>query len=64
MSIAHLRELIVATQCLGRPYAEVVDRLKRMKVRPDSNKRNKEADLGFASHPLAVMAAGMTSSRG
>jgi hypothetical protein len=63
MSIAHLRELIVATQCLGRPYAEVVDRLKRMKVRPDSNKRGKEAEVGFA-HPLAVMAAGMTSSRG
>ena len=24
LSIAHLRELIVATQCLDRPYAEVV----------------------------------------
>lgn len=46
LSIAHLRELIVATQCLGRPYAEVVDRLKRMKIRPNSEKRGKQ-DLGF-----------------
>lgn len=61
-SIAHLRELIVATQCLGRPYAEVVDRLKRMKVRPNSEKRNKEADMGFATHPMAVMAAGMAGT--
>ena len=47
LSIAHLRELIVATQCLDRPYAEVVDRLKRMKIRPDSDKRGKELP-GFA----------------
>ena len=60
-SIAHLRELIVATQCLGRPYAEVVDRLKRMKVRPDSNKRNKEAEMGFAS-PMAGLAAAMSGA--
>src|SRR5271154_1720573 len=46
LSIAHLRELIVATQCLGRPYAEVVDRLKRMKIRPNSEKRGK-GELGF-----------------
>lgn len=62
-SIAHLRELIVATQCLGRPYAEVVDRLKRMKIRPDSNKRNKEADMGFAS-PMAGLAAAMSGASG
>jgi AAA+ superfamily predicted ATPase len=42
LSIAHLRELIVATQCLGRPYEEVVDRLRRMKIRPNSEKRGRE----------------------
>jgi AAA+ superfamily predicted ATPase len=60
MSIAHLRELIVATQCLDRPYQEVVDRLKRMKIRPDSNKRGKDDKVGFGGHPLAVMAAAMS----
>ena len=59
-SIAHLRELIVATQCLDRPYAEVIDRLKRMKIRPNSEKRNKE-EVGFASHPMAGLAAAMSS---
>lgn len=48
LSIAHLRELIVATQCLGRPYKEVVDRLRRMKIRPNSEKRGK-GELGFES---------------
>jgi hypothetical protein len=61
-SIAHLRELIVATQCLGRPYEEVVNRLKRMKIKPNSEKRGKEADMGFATHPMAVMAAGMAGT--
>jgi len=61
-SIAHLRELIVATQCLGRPYAEVIDRLKRMKIRPSSDKRGKEQP-GFAGgvagmHTLATSAGG------
>jgi AAA+ superfamily predicted ATPase len=46
-SIAHLRELIVATQCLDRPYEEVVDRLRRMKVKPNSEKRDKQY-VGFA----------------
>jgi SpoVK/Ycf46/Vps4 family AAA+-type ATPase len=48
LSIAHLRELIVATQCLGRPYAEVVDRLKRMRIKPNSDKLRK-AEPGFDS---------------
>src|SRR5271157_5412221 len=47
LSVAHLRELIVATQCLGRPYSEVVDRLKRMKIRPNSEKRNSKESPGF-----------------
>jgi AAA+ superfamily predicted ATPase len=34
MSIAHLRELIVAVTCLGREYKETIDRLKAMKQTP------------------------------
>lgn len=58
LSIAHLRELIVATQCLGRPYEEVVDRLRRMKIRPNSEKRGKEK-LGFTEGAEAGMGAAM-----
>src|SRR5271168_4630514 len=53
LSIAHLRELIVATQCLGRPYAEVIHRLRRMKVRPNSDKRGKD-DVGFNNFGGAI----------
>lgn len=53
LSIAHLRELIVATQCLGRPYAEVVDRLKRMRIQPNSDKLRKQ-EPGFEA-PTVVM---------
>src|SRR5271157_1661937 len=64
LSIAHLRELIVATQCLGRPYPEVVTRLKKMKIRPNSDKRGKEDSVGFV-HPMATLAmsAGQVSGR-
>jgi len=64
LSVAHLRELIVATQCLGRPYAEVVDRLRRMKIRPNSDKRGKE-QTGFESSPntaVSVFACGAAGS--
>lgn len=37
LSIAHLRELIVATQCLSRPFDETLDRLKKMVIRPRSS---------------------------
>ena len=37
LSIAHLRELLVATQCLGRAFDETLDRLKKMKVKPKSS---------------------------
>lgn len=53
LSIAHLRELIVATQCLGRPYLEVVTRLKKMKIRPNSERRGKE-DAGFGMERKAM----------
>lgn len=50
LSIAHLRELIVAVQCLGQPLEEVVARLQKMHesmpVSKDSGKKN---NLGFTS---------------
>ena len=64
LSVAHLRELIVATQCLGRPYAEVVDRLRRMKIRPNSDKRGKELP-GFESltnSAVSIFACGAAGS--
>jgi AAA+ superfamily predicted ATPase len=63
LSIAHLRELIVATQCLDRPYQEVVDRLRRMKIRPHSEKRDKDAKgFGFPAAMAAAMAGGCEAS--
>lgn len=37
MSIAHLRELVAAVYCLGSPYAEVLDRLRSMTKRPETD---------------------------
>src|SRR5579872_3220472 len=37
MSIAHLRELVVAVYCLGRGYEETLDRLKKMGIKPKSH---------------------------
>jgi AAA+ superfamily predicted ATPase len=61
LSVAHLRELIVATQCLDRPYEEVVERLKRMKIKPNSDKLNKQA-TGFDQS--ASLAAGFAVCAG
>lgn len=36
LSIAHLRELVVAVQCLGGSYEEVLNRLKTMAIRPNA----------------------------
>lgn len=46
MSIAHLRELVVAVTCLGRPYEETIQRLKKMAVAP---KAGESAPLGFGA---------------
>lgn len=34
MSIAHIRELIVAVRCLGQSYEDVIQRLRSMAVSP------------------------------
>jgi len=38
---------------LGSPYAEVVDRLRRMKIRPNSEKRDKEVP-GFSNVGMII----------
>jgi SpoVK/Ycf46/Vps4 family AAA+-type ATPase len=40
LSIAHIRELIAAVFCLGRDYAETLDRLRAMKKAPKSSGGN------------------------
>lgn len=37
MSIAHLRELVVAVYCLSRDYEETIERLRKMQLRPKSH---------------------------
>ena len=45
MSIAHLKELVVAVTCLEQPYEEVIARLKTMKTAPKS--KMFEGPVGF-----------------
>lgn len=40
MSIAHLREIVVAVFCLGREYKQTLERLKAMRVKPKSTGDN------------------------
>lgn len=48
LSIAHLRELIVAVQCLGQPLDDVVARLKKMhETLPKSKDTSDKKQLGF-----------------
>lgn len=45
-SIAHLRELVAATQCLHQPYEETLERLRHMRFHPSSERGN---GAGFGS---------------
>lgn len=40
LSVAHLRELVVAVCCLGRTYAETIERLRSMAHTPKSEGGN------------------------
>jgi SpoVK/Ycf46/Vps4 family AAA+-type ATPase len=46
MSIAHLRELIVATFCLGQQYEDVIERLRGMAQQPKSGREFAPAGFG------------------
>jgi len=50
MSLAHLRELVVAVRCLEQDYAEVVERLKSMRVMPKESE-GIGGDMGFRPEP-------------
>lgn len=60
MSIAHLRELVVAVFCLGRSYEDTIERLKKMQIRPKSHEdgfRRKELGLQSGMGASAATAA-------
>ena len=47
-SVAHLRELVVATYCLDQAYEEVLKRLKSMTERPKSVEGFRKGNTGFS----------------
>jgi hypothetical protein len=51
MSIAHLRELVIAVFCLGRDYQETLDRLKRMARSPKSSNLKQTGFTSLNSNP-------------
>ena len=55
MSIAHLKELVVAITCLDQEYVQVIQRLKGMKTSPKS--KMYEGAVGFVLENAAKMAA-------
>jgi len=49
-SIAHLRELLILTKCLGYSAEEAIDRLSSMRLKPpDSNNAPNKKKVGFAA---------------
>src|SRR5260370_3537598 len=52
MSIAHIRELVVATMCLGEDYDTTIDRLKKMGTKVTSSSEFK-SPVGMAPSPKA-----------
>jgi hypothetical protein len=51
-SIAYLRELVVLTQCFGKPFEEAIERLKKMrKSQPESTAPGR-GEFGFAGRSV------------
>lgn len=46
-SLAHLKELVVLTQCFEYPLAEAAARLKKMQVKPSSERAPHRSNAGF-----------------
>lgn len=55
-SIAHLRELVILTQCFKRPLDEAVARLAKMKTKPDETRLPDSPAFGFVNEKLAKVA--------
>lgn len=47
MSIAHLKELVIAVTCLEQNYDDVISRLRSMKVTPRSSMYEKSVGFGL-----------------
>lgn len=47
LSIAHLRELVVAVVCLEQDYSVVIERLRAMEIRPKEDEGFRKRDLGL-----------------
>lgn len=47
LSVAHLKEMIIAVRCFGQPLGEVTERLSNMKVRPSSERGANRRETGF-----------------
>lgn len=64
LSIAHLREFIILTQCFGRDVEKSAERLQRSKHRPPRSDRAPDRpDVGFTGEKLIAEAAGTTGMR-
>lgn len=59
MSIAHLKELVIAVTCLDQPYEEVVERLKHMRSAPRSS-MYEDSSVGFGGAKLAQLPGATT----
>lgn len=62
MSIAHLKELVVAVTCLDQEPEEVINRLRTMKTAPKSQMYDGAIGFGLM-HEKAAQLAGASSSR-
>ena len=52
MSIAHLKELVIAVTCLEQSYDDVIGRLKTMKQVPKSTMYNEDVGFKKKSQPI------------
>lgn len=50
LSIAHLRELVVAVVCLDQDYASVLGRLRSMEIRPKDDEGFRKNEIGLNKH--------------
>lgn len=54
LSIAHLRELVVAVACLEQDYDTVIERLRAMEIRPKEDEGFRRGKLGLAQQAQAA----------
>lgn len=59
MSIAHLKELVIAVTCLDQPYESVIERLKGMSTAPKS--KMYEGPIGFGGENAKAAIQAMQS---